>query len=627
MPMTNCLGEEGKGFIYLMSQLPQERLSIAVGTQASAQKAFDETVEFTKSRKAFAGMVFDFQNTRFVLADLKAKLQVGWAHLDWAIQRHLKGELTPTEGAAAKLWHTELQWEVMDKCLQLHGGAGYMNEYPIARSWRAARVSADLRRHQRDHEGTDRALALATAAHHPTVTRTRAQRETASAARLVSGCYAVRSGATASPAARHPLILPASLDFLHCSMHMPPIEASCSVIGPSGEQAPPRSFQQASLFTRGVILPRHPCVLCALGHGPISDTISMSFAHLGLAEPLVRALEAKGYTTPTPIQAQAIPTVLDGPRPARHRADRHRQDRGVRAAVDPAPRRQRQARPADALPHARPRPDARARQPDRRERARLRQVLASMSVATVFGGTSINKNRQDMARGVDILVATPGRLLDLIEQRFVNLAMVEILVLDEADQMLDLGFIHALQQDRAACCPRQRQTLFFSATMPNAIRELADQFLQRSGDRLGRARRDHRRARRSVRHLRQPGGEAGAADDPAARPGGRACAGLHAHQARRRPRREAARRQRHRRQRDPRQQEPAAARARAGRVQVGQGQGAGRDRHRRARHRRVGRQPRRSTSSCPTCPSNMSTASAAPRAPAPAGIAISFVRR
>ena len=141
VPITNCLGEEGKGFVYLMSQLPQERLSIAVSVQASAQKAFDETVAFTKDRKAFAGMVFDFQNTRFVLADLKTKLQVGWAHLDWAIARHLRGELTNEEGAAAKLWHTELQWEVMDKCLQLHGGAGYMNEYPIARSWRAARVT------------------------------------------------------------------------------------------------------------------------------------------------------------------------------------------------------------------------------------------------------------------------------------------------------------------------------------------------------------------------------------------------------------------------------------------------------------------------------------------------------
>ena len=141
VPITNCLGEEGKGFIYLMSQLPQERLSIAVGAQASAQRAFDDTVAFTKERKAFAGMVFDFQNTRFVLADLKSKLQVGWAHLDWAIARHLKGELTNEEGAASKLWHTELQWEVMDKCLQLHGGAGYMNEYPIARAWRGARVS------------------------------------------------------------------------------------------------------------------------------------------------------------------------------------------------------------------------------------------------------------------------------------------------------------------------------------------------------------------------------------------------------------------------------------------------------------------------------------------------------
>jgi long-chain-acyl-CoA dehydrogenase len=141
VPMTNCLGEEGKGFIYLMSELPQERLSIAVGTQASAQRAFDDTVAFVKDRKAFGKTVFDFQNTRFTLADLKSKLQVGWAHLDWALARHLRRELTPEEGAAAKLWHTELQWEVMDKCLQLHGGAGYMNEYPIARMWRGARVS------------------------------------------------------------------------------------------------------------------------------------------------------------------------------------------------------------------------------------------------------------------------------------------------------------------------------------------------------------------------------------------------------------------------------------------------------------------------------------------------------
>jgi acyl-CoA dehydrogenase len=141
VPITNCLGEEGQGFVYLMNQLPQERLSIAVSTQASAQRAFDEALAFTKDRKAFGRTVFDFQNTRFTLADLAAKLQVGWAHLDWAIRRHIAGKLNAKEASAAKLWHSELQWEVVDAALQLHGGAGYMNEYAIARMWRDARVS------------------------------------------------------------------------------------------------------------------------------------------------------------------------------------------------------------------------------------------------------------------------------------------------------------------------------------------------------------------------------------------------------------------------------------------------------------------------------------------------------
>ena len=141
VPMTNCLGEEGKGFIYLMSELPQERLSIAVSAMASTQKAFDETVAFCRDWIVFGKPLLDFQNTRFVLADIKSKLQVGWAHLDWALNRHYKKQLTAEEGAAAKLWHTDLQWEVVDACLQLHGGAGYMNEYPIARMWRAARVT------------------------------------------------------------------------------------------------------------------------------------------------------------------------------------------------------------------------------------------------------------------------------------------------------------------------------------------------------------------------------------------------------------------------------------------------------------------------------------------------------
>ncbi|WP_188054203.1 MULTISPECIES: acyl-CoA dehydrogenase family protein [unclassified Sphingosinithalassobacter] len=141
VPITNCLGDEGKGFVYLMSQLPQERLSIAIGAQAAAQRAFDEGLAYVKERKAFGKTVFDFQNTRFVLADLATKLQVGWAHIDWALKRHVEGKLTTAEASAAKLWHTELQGEVCDAALQLHGGAGYMNEYPIARFWRDARVS------------------------------------------------------------------------------------------------------------------------------------------------------------------------------------------------------------------------------------------------------------------------------------------------------------------------------------------------------------------------------------------------------------------------------------------------------------------------------------------------------
>lgn len=141
VPVANCLGAENQGFGFLMSQLPQERLSIAISAQAHAQRAFDEAVKFTKERQAFGQSVFDFQNTRFTLASLATQLQVGWAHIDWAIKRHVAGKLTTAEASATKLFHTELQWECCDKALQLHGGAGYMNEYPIARLWRDARVT------------------------------------------------------------------------------------------------------------------------------------------------------------------------------------------------------------------------------------------------------------------------------------------------------------------------------------------------------------------------------------------------------------------------------------------------------------------------------------------------------
>jgi acyl-CoA dehydrogenase len=140
VPVGNCLGLENRGFIYLVSELAQERLSIAITAQAAAQRAYDEAIKFVKERKAFGKPVFDFQNTRFTLADMASRLQVGWAHLDWAIARHMKRELTASEAAAAKLWHTETQWMICDAALQLHGGAGYMNEYPIARIWRDARV-------------------------------------------------------------------------------------------------------------------------------------------------------------------------------------------------------------------------------------------------------------------------------------------------------------------------------------------------------------------------------------------------------------------------------------------------------------------------------------------------------
>ncbi len=141
VPQSNRLGAEGMGFAYLMNQLPQERLAIAIGAQAVAQRAFDEAIRFTRERKAFGRAIFEFQNTRFTLADLAARLQVGWAHLDWALGRHMAGVLTAAEASAAKLWHTELQWDLCDAALQLHGGAGYMNEYPIARLWRDARVT------------------------------------------------------------------------------------------------------------------------------------------------------------------------------------------------------------------------------------------------------------------------------------------------------------------------------------------------------------------------------------------------------------------------------------------------------------------------------------------------------
>ena len=201
----------------------------------------------------------------------------------------------------------------------------------------------------------------------------------------------------------------------------------------------------------------------------------MSFNHLGLAEPLVRALQAKGYTEPTPIQRDSIPTLLEG----RDLLGIAQTGTGKTAAFVLPSIQNLVASAKRVLPtHCRMLVLAPTRELASQiaDSARAYGQFSRMSVATVFGGTSINKNRQDLSRGVDILVATPGRLIDLVEQGYCNLSTIEILVLDEADQMLDLGFIHALKKI-VRMVPRKRQTLFFSATMPVAIRELASQFL------------------------------------------------------------------------------------------------------------------------------------------------------
>jgi ATP-dependent RNA helicase RhlE len=201
----------------------------------------------------------------------------------------------------------------------------------------------------------------------------------------------------------------------------------------------------------------------------------MSFQSLGLSQPILQALALKEYSNATPIQQQAIPTVLTG----RDLLGIAQTGTGKTAAfmlpsIDRLVRSNRRAGPrACRMLVLAP---TRELAGQIAESARAYSHFSQMRVATVFGGTSIGKNRQDVARGVDILVATPGRLIDLIEQRYLTLAEVEILVLDEADQMLDLGFIHALKQI-VRLLPAKRQTLFFSATMPKSIKELADKFL------------------------------------------------------------------------------------------------------------------------------------------------------
>ena len=140
VPVTNVLGELGQGFYNLMRNLPTERLGIAVHGVARARRAFEVTLEYVKNREAFGRPIGSFQANRFSVAEMKTKLDVAQVYLDRCIEDLVAGELTAEEAAAAKLWITETEWEILDRCLQLHGGYGYVNDYEIARLWRDGRV-------------------------------------------------------------------------------------------------------------------------------------------------------------------------------------------------------------------------------------------------------------------------------------------------------------------------------------------------------------------------------------------------------------------------------------------------------------------------------------------------------
>jgi alkylation response protein AidB-like acyl-CoA dehydrogenase len=137
----NLLGEEGQGFRYMTANLAQERLSIALTAVGAARGALDWTLDYVKQRNAFGKPIGSFQNTRFALAEIATEVELATAFCDQAVLAHNDGELTAADAAMAKWWATELQGRVIDRCVQLHGGYGYMLEYPIARAYADARVT------------------------------------------------------------------------------------------------------------------------------------------------------------------------------------------------------------------------------------------------------------------------------------------------------------------------------------------------------------------------------------------------------------------------------------------------------------------------------------------------------
>ncbi|MBT3332001.1 MAG: acyl-CoA dehydrogenase [Rhodospirillaceae bacterium] len=148
VPMTNLLGEEGKGFIYLMQELAWERLQLSISAVANTEAAVEWTIDYTKQREAFGQPIIDFQNTRFKLAEVKTQATVARTFVDKLIGLMLEDKLDPETAAMAKWWTSDTQCKVIDECLQLHGGYGYMWEFPIARAWADARI-------QRIYAGTN----------------------------------------------------------------------------------------------------------------------------------------------------------------------------------------------------------------------------------------------------------------------------------------------------------------------------------------------------------------------------------------------------------------------------------------------------------------------------------------
>lgn len=141
VPIENLLGVEGKGFVQLVEQLPQERLVVALRSAAIIESALEWTAKYVNEREAFGKTLASFQNTRFKLAEIKTKAVVTRSFIDACLAQHMEGGLDANDAAMAKLHSTEAMWEVLDDCVQLHGGYGYMWEFPIARAWADNRMS------------------------------------------------------------------------------------------------------------------------------------------------------------------------------------------------------------------------------------------------------------------------------------------------------------------------------------------------------------------------------------------------------------------------------------------------------------------------------------------------------